>query len=143
MKRLYQLLFTWVLFCLLLSVGLWTGILMNPNKFESLEIKSATVAATGQGWLITMNVRNRGTMESVINYVDVNGTTVKREDGLTNCDGLVISVQSEAEVWVKISNPPYERGTAAIVGIITTKGNHYTEVAILPMFGNLTHEIGS
>jgi len=136
---LYQLLFTWVLFCLALSVGLWTGILRSPYEFESLEIKSATVEATGEGWLITMTVTNRGTLESMIRYVDVNSTTVNRQENLTNADGLVIPVQSEAEVWVRISNPPYERGTAAIVSIVTTKSNHYTEVVILPRFGNLTY----
>lgn len=107
----------------------------NPNKFESLEIRDASIVGTGPGWLIILHTKNIGTIDSEIRYLDVNGTIVYKESGLTNADGLVIPIRSEADVWVKVSNPPYVRGTAAAVTIVTTKGNHYTEVVILPEFG--------
>jgi len=115
------------------------GLLINSNEFESLEVKDALVEAVKEGWLITLYIRNAGTMDSEISYVDVNGTIINGDAGLSDADGLVIPIQNEAKAWVKIGNPPYKRGTTAIITIITTKGNHYMEVVILPEFGNWSY----
>jgi len=132
LKRISLLLVPLFIF---LSVGLWTGILVNPQKFESLEIRNAIVNAIDGGWLVTMYVRNIGTIDAEIRYIDVNNTIVSKDSGLTNIDALVIRIQSEAEIWVKISNPPYQRGTSAFLTIHTTEGNQYSQLVIIPEFG--------
>jgi len=108
---------------------------VNPQKFESLEIRNAIVNAVDGGWLVTMYVRNIGTIDAEIRYIDVNNTIISKDSVLTNIDGLVIRIQSEAEVWVKISNPPYQRGTSALLTIHTTEGNQYSQLVIIPEFG--------
>ena len=138
MKRSY-LLFAWLLSCLFLSAGFWLGLFANPNKFESLEIRDASVEAVKEAWLIRLYIRNTGTIESEISHVEVNGTIINGDPELSNADDLIIPLQREAEVWVKIGNPPYKRGTTAIITIITTKGNHYMEVVILPEFGSWSY----
>jgi len=108
---------------------------VNPQVFESLEIRDATVKAVDGGWLITMYVRNTGNIDAEIKHIDINNTIISKDSGLTNANGLVIPIQSEAEIWVKISNPPYQRGTSAFLTIHTTKENQYSQLVIIPEFG--------
>ena len=123
---------TWLVICLFLSVGLWVGLFsLNKNKFESLEIKEAKVEATEEGWLVNMTIRNFGTMDSVISYVDLNGTKVIGDAELTNAYGLAIPVTREAEVWVKVTDRTYLRGTTAEIAIVTREENRYILLVVL------------
>lgn len=123
---------TWLLICLFLSVGLWIGLFsLNTSKFESLEIREATVEATEEGWLVTMQIRNFGTMDSVISRVEVNGTELIDDAEITNAYRLAIPVTREAEVWVKIRDRSYDRGTTAEIAIVTRQENRYILLVVL------------
>lgn len=96
-----------------------------------MEIRAAEVKAVEGGWLITMKVRNFGTLDSVISRVEANGTEVGDDAEVTNAYRLAIPVTRESKVWVKITDLRYQQGTTAEIAIVTREENRYILLVVL------------
>lgn len=117
---------------LTVSIGFWTGILINPQRFESLEIPGVDVTRVEDGWLIVMHVKNVGTENAEIRCIDVNGTVMSKNAGLTNGEGMIILIRDKADIWVLLDKSSFTYGTTAKITIHTSAGNRYTQLVILP-----------
>ena len=118
-----------------LSLGLWLGLFsLGTENLEVLQIKECTAEAVQEGWIINILVANRGTIESNISKIQVNGTTLDHDTDLTNANGLIIPAKDEETIWIKLTNPPYGYGTKAEIIITTLEGNRYIEFVVLSSF---------
>ena len=66
--------------------------------------------------------------------IQVNETILDQDMELTNANGLVIPVDHEVIIWVKLTDPPYKYGTKAEIVITTLEGNRYIEFVVLSSF---------
>lgn len=115
-----------------ISIGLWTGLLINPQRFESLDITGFDITAVEDGWLIVMHIRNVGTEKASIEYIDVNGTIMSQNAGQTNGEGAVIECRDKLDIWVLIKRSSFTHGSTAKIAIHTSAGNQYIQIVNLP-----------
>lgn len=114
------------------SLSIPLNITIN-NQTQSLTGYNILVNYTGDGWMITIQVKNTGTVSATIDNIFINGVPITNEQGVIayKIDQTTINPGETTAIHILLGSP-FTHGQMVSIKIHTASGRDYPKTVTLP-----------